>query len=173
MTSTHGWSKHLKKFFLLVFLLINLTLSTESMAGTKVGYVQLNIIMQSPQSLAIGAKIQAEFKPRNQELEKYHKLILDKEAQLERDAPTLSAKEYATKRQEIDYQKIDYERKRSKQHDDFVLRKQEELNNFQNSINAAVAAFAQAEGYDLILYNIGGYIGTHADVTDRVLKYIK
>ena len=146
---------------------------TISYAGTKVGYVQMKVIMQSQQSLNIGNKILAEFKPRNAELEKYRKQILDKEAALEKEAPNLSQREYATKRQEIDYQKIDFERKKTRQHEDFLVRKQEELNNFQNSVNAAVTSVGQSEGYDLILYNTGGYIGTRVDVTDKVLKLLK
>lgn len=144
-----------------------------SQAGTKVGYVQMKLIMQSQQSLDVGKKLMAEFKPRNAELEKYKKQITDKEAALEKDAPNLSQREYSTKRQEIDAQKIDLDRKKNRQHDDFQIRKQEELNNFQNNVNGAVASLGQSEGYDLILYNTGGYIGPRVDVTDKVLKLLK
>ena len=144
-----------------------------SQAGSKVGYVQMKVIMQSQQSIDVGKKLMAEFKPRNAELEKFRKQIQDKEAALEKDAPTMSQREYAAKRQEIDYLKIDFDRKKNRQHEDFLLRKQEELNNFQNNINAAVTALGQNEGYDLILYNTGGYIGPRVDVTDKVLKLLK
>lgn len=150
-----------------------MSLATISHAGTKVGYVQMKVIMQSPQSMDLGKKLMVEFKPRNAELEKFKKQIMDKEAALDRDAATLSQKDYAAKRQEIDYQKIDLDRKRNRQHDDFQLRKQEELNNFQNNVNAAVTSLGQSEGYDLILYNTGGYIGPRVDVTDKVLKLLK
>ena len=115
----------------------------------------------------------AEFKPRNAELEKYKKQIIEKEAALEKEAPNLSQREYVTRRQEIDYQKIDLDRKKARQHEDFVMRKQEEINNFQNSVNAAVTSVGQSEGYDLILYNTGGYIGPRVDITDKVLKLLK
>jgi outer membrane protein len=144
-----------------------------SYAGTKVGYVQMKVIMQSQQSLNVGNKLMAEFKPRNAELEKYKKQIVEKETTLEKDAPNLSQREYVTRRQEIDYQKIDLDRKKARQHEDFLMRKQEELNNFQNSVNAAVTSVGQSEGYDLILYNTGGYIGPRVDVTDKVLKLLK
>lgn len=150
-----------------------MSLASMSYAGTKVGYVQMKVIMQSQQSLNIGNKLMAEFKPRNAELEKYKKQIIEKEATLEKEAPSLSQREYATRRQEIDYQKIDLDRKKTRQHEDFVMRKQEELNNFQNSVNAAVTSVGQSEGYDLILYNTGGYIGPRADITDKVLKLLK
>jgi len=150
-----------------------MSLATMSYAGTKVGYVQMKVIMQSQQSLNIGNKLMAEFKPRNAELEKYKKQIIEKEAALEKEAPNLSQREYVTRRQEIDYQKIDLDRKKARQHEDFVMRKQEEINNFQNSVNAAVTSVGQSEGYDLILYNTGGYIGPRVDITDKVLKLLK
>jgi len=147
--------------------------ATLSHAGTKVGYVQMKVIMQSPQSLNVGKKLMAEFSPRNAEVEKFKKQIMDKEAALEKDAANLSQKEYATKRQEIDYQKIELDRKKTRQHEDFLIRKQEEINNFQNNVNAAVTSLGQSEGYDLILYNTGGYIGPRVDVTEKVLKLLK
>lgn len=150
-----------------------MSLASMSYAGTKVGYVQMKVIMQSQQSLNIGNKLMAEFKPRNAELEKYKKQIIEKEAALEKEAPNLSQREYVTRRQEIDYQKIDLDRKKARQHEDFVMRKQEEINNFQNSVNAAVTSVGQSEGYDLILYNTGGYIGPRVDITDKVLKLLK
>ena len=137
-----------------------MSLASMSYAGTKVGYVQMKVIMQSQQSLNIGNKLMAEFKPRNAELEKYKKQIIEKEAALEKEAPNLS-------------QKIDLDRKKARQHEDFVMRKQEEINNFQNSVNAAVTSVGQSEGYDLILYNTGGYIGPRVDITDKVLKLLK
>ncbi len=144
-----------------------------SQAGSKVGYVQMKIVMQSQQSLDVGKKLMAEFKPRNAELEKFRKQIQDKEAALEKDSVNLSQRDLAAKRQEIEYLKIDFDRKKNRQHEDFQLRKQEELNNFQNNVNAAVTSLGQSEGYDLILYNTGGYIGAKVDVTDKVLKLIK
>ena len=85
----------------------------------------------------------------------------------------MAQKDLVAKRQELDRQKIDLDRKKTKQHEDFEIRKQEELNNFQNNVNAAVTSIGQSEGYDLILYNTGGYIGPRADITDKVLKALK
>ena len=104
---------------------------------------------------------------------KYNIDIREKEAVLEKDAANLSQRDLLAKRQEIEYLKIDFDRKKNRQHEDFLLRKQEELNNFQNNVNSAVTSLGQSEGYDLILYNTGGYIGAKVDVTDKVLKILK
>lgn len=133
----------------------------------------MKVVMQSSQSIDVGKRLMIEFKPRNAELEKFRKQIQEKEASLEKDAASLSQRDLISKRQEIEYLKIDFDRKKNRQHEDFLLRKQEELNNFQNNVNAAVTSLGQSEGYDLILYNTGGYIGPKVDVTDKVLKLLK
>jgi len=163
----------LKALVHILFGLALILFAMISQAGSKVGYVQMKLVMQSQQSLDVGKKLMAEFKPRNAELEKFRKQIQDKEAALEKDSINLSQRDLAAKRQEIEYLKIDFDRKKNRQHEDFQLRKQEELNNFQNNVNAAVTSLGQSEGYDLILYNTGGYIGAKVDVTDKVLKLIK
>lgn len=148
-------------------------LSQNNAMATKVGYVHMKTVMQSQQSLDIGKKLLAEFKPKNDQLEKIKKQLIDRETALEKESASLSQKDYAAKRQELDRQKIDWERKKTKQHEDFELRKQEELNNFQNNVNDAVTSIGQSENYDLILYNTGGYIGSRVDITDKVLKVLK
>ena len=157
----------------ILFALALISFTVISQAGSKVGYVQMKLVMQSQQSLDVGKKLMAEFKPRNAELEKFRKQIQDKEAALEKDSGNLSQRDLVAKRQEIEYLKIDFDRKKNRQHEDFQQRKQEELNNFQNNVNAAVNSLGQSEGYDLILYNTGGYVGAKVDVTDKVLKLIK
>jgi outer membrane protein len=163
----------LKALVHILFALALISFTVISQAGSKVGYVQMKLVMQSQQSLDVGKKLMAEFKPRNAELEKFRKQIQDKEAALEKDSGNLSQRDLVAKRQEIEYLKIDFDRKKNRQHEDFQQRKQEELNNFQNNVNAAVNSLGQSEGYDLILYNTGGYVGAKVDVTDKVLKLIK
>ncbi len=163
----------LKVFGHYLFALCLLSFALTSQAGSKVGYVQMKVIMQSPQSINVGKKLMAEFTPRNAELEKFRKQIQDKEVAFNKEAANLSQKDLLTKRQEIEYLKIDFDRKKNRQHEDFQIRKQEELNAFQNNVNVAVTTLGQTEDYDLILYNTGGYIGPKVDVTDKVLKLLK
>ena len=157
----------------LLFAVYLLLFAIISHAGSKVGYIQMKVVMQSAQSIDVGKRLMVEFKPRNAELEKFIKQIQEKEASFEKDAASLSQRDLIAKRQEIEYLKIDFDRKKNRQHEDFLLRKQEELNNFQNNVNAAVTTLGQNEGFDLILYNTGGYIGPKVDVTDKVLKLLK
>lgn len=163
----------MKVFGHFLFALCLLSFALISQAGSKVGYVQMKAIMQSPQSINVGKKLMAEFTPRNAELEKFRKQIQDKEVAFNKEAASLSRRDLLTKHQEIEYLKIDFDRKKNRQHEDFQIRKQEELNTFQNNVNLAVTTLGQTEDYDLILYNTGGYIGPKVDVTDKVLKLLK
>ncbi len=150
-----------------------LSVSLSAFAQPKVGYVQMKSIMQSQQMLDIGKKLQGEFKPRNAELEKLDKQLSEKEIALDKEAAGLSPTVLQNKRRDLQRQRLDLDRRRTKQHEDFELRKREEINNFQNSINQTINSIGEKEGYDLILYNTGAYIGPKVDITDKVLKQTK
>lgn len=150
-----------------------LLFSLNAAAETKIGYVQINNIMQSPASLEIGKKLQNEFTTRNAELNRQKKLVEDKAAALEKNSLTMSEAERRTKNQEISNQRIDLQRKERELAEDFEMRKNEEKAKLQDRVNKAVNAVAAAEGYDLILYGNAAYAGKKADITDKVIKAIK
>lgn len=157
-----------------LILAANLALiATSAVADVKIGYVSVDKLMQSPQSLDSGKKLQKEFTPRNTDLQSYKKKIADKEAALEKDSATLSESAQRTRTQELNNLKIDFERKQRELHEDFEIRKKEEQSSLQNRINQAVNTVSVAEGYDLVLYGTGAYVGKKVDITDKVLKAIK
>ena len=96
----------MRVFTQILFAIYLLSFTLITCAGNKVGYVQMKVIMQSQQSLDVGKKLMAEFKPRNAELEKFAKQVQDKQTTFEKDAPNLSQKDYAIKLKEVEYLKI-------------------------------------------------------------------
>lgn len=160
---------------LLRFSLIAVLLSfaTHAVAETKIGYVQIQNIMQSPASLEVGKKLQTEFSARNAELNRLKKQVDDKAAALDKNALTLSETDRRAKNQEISNQRIDLQRKERELAEDFEMRKNEEKAKLQDRVNKAVNAVAVAEGYDLVLYGNAAYAGKKADITDKVIKAIK
>jgi outer membrane protein len=150
-----------------------LFVTASAVAETKMGYVQIERLMQSPQSLESGQKLQTEFSPRNAELERLKKQIDDKEAALNKDSPTMSENDRRTKSQDLSNLKIDFQRKQRELSEDFNLRKNEELSNLQDRINKAVTSVSQAEGYDLVFYGNAAYAGKKVDITDKVIKALK
>jgi outer membrane protein len=147
--------------------------AANAVADLLVGYVQVDKIMQqSPRTLAIGRKLQKEFSARNAVLERMDKQLKDQQDALEKNAATMSDNDRLAAYRNLSNQKLDLERKRREQHEDFVLRKNEELSNLQDQINKAVVSIAETEGYDLVLYDIGVYVGKKVDITDKVIKQL-
>lgn len=144
--------------------------ATIASAEVKMGYVQLNKIMQSPQSLDTGKKLQSEFSPRNAELNRLKKQLDDKQAALDKDSAKLSELERRSKAKELSDLQVDFQRKQRELSEDFNLRESELKANLQDRINKAVTAVSTAEGYDLVLYNNAAYAGKKVDITDKVLK---
>jgi outer membrane protein len=140
-------------------------------ADLKIGYVQVDKILQeAPQTAESGKKLEKEFSPRTQELERMQKQIRDLEGALEKNSLTLSETERRNKERDISNLKIEFQRKQRELREDVNLRKNEELGSLQDRINKAVTAVAEAEGYDLVVYSGVAYASKKVDITDKVLK---
>lgn len=147
--------------------------SADVAADLLVGYVRVDVIMeQSPRVIAIGRKLQKEFTARNAELDRMDKQLNEQQATLEKNASTMSENDRIANFRNLSNLKLDLERKRREQHEDFITRKNEELSNFQDLVNKAVKSVAEAEGYDLVLYDTGIYVGKRVDITDKVIKFL-
>lgn len=158
------------QFMLAVSLLF---VAASAVAETKIGYVKIETIMQSPQSLATGNKLQAEFGPRKTELERLGKELQDKEAALTKSLPTMSETDRRNKSQAFNDLKIDFQRKQRELGEDYNLRKNEEMGKLQDRINKAVNSVSIAEGYDLVVYGNAAYASKKADITDKIIKALK
>lgn len=140
-------------------------------AELKVGYVQVERILQeAPQTAESGKKLEKEFAPRTQELDRLQKQIKDIEAALDKDSLTLSETDRKNKERDVANLKIDFQRKQRELREDVNLRKNEELGALQDRINKAVTSVSEAEGYDLVVYGGVAYASKKIDITDKVLK---
>lgn len=165
----------MKKLYCLLLLLIAVPSLAAPTAATapKIGYVQLDMLMQSPASLEVGKKLQQEFSPRNTELQRLKKQIDDKEAAYDKEVVTMTPTVRQTRTKEISQLKLDFQQRQREIAEDFELRKREERAKLQDRINKAVTAVSQAEGYDLVVYGNAAYAGKKVDITDKVIKAIK
>lgn len=140
-------------------------------ADLKVGYVQVDKILQeAPQTAESGKKLEKEFNPRTQELDRMQKQIKDLQAALDKDSLTLSESAKRDKERDLSNVKIEFQRKQRELREDVNLRKNEELGLLQDRINKAVTAVSEAEGYDLVIYGGVAYASKKVDITDKVLK---
>ncbi len=140
-------------------------------ADLKIGYVQVDKILQeAPQTAESSKKLEKEFAPRSQELERMQKQIKDIETALDKDALTMSETDRKNKERDASNLKIDFQRKQRELREDINLRKNEELAALQDRINKAVTSVSEAEGYDLVVYGGVAYANKKIDITDKVLK---
>ncbi|NOT67644.1 MAG: OmpH family outer membrane protein [Methylophilaceae bacterium] len=158
----------LKNLFALSLLSLAMNVGA---AELKVGYVQVDkILRDAPQTTESGKKLEKEFTPRKNELDRLQKQIKDTEAVLEKDGLTLSEVERRNKERDAANLKIEFQRKQRELSEDVNMRKNEELGALQDRINKAVTAVSEAEGYDLVVYGGVAYASKKVDITDKVLK---
>lgn len=161
-------NKLLKSMLALVLLTSAFSVAA---ADLKVGYVQVDKILQeAPQTAESGKKLEKEFNPRTQELDRMQKQIKDLQAALDKDSLTLSESAKRDKERDLSNVKIEFQRKQRELREDVNLRKNEELGLLQDRINKAVTAVSEAEGYDLVIYGGVAYASKKVDITDKVLK---
>ncbi len=150
--------------------LVSFALNGQS-AELKVGYVQVDKILQeAPQTAESGKKLEREFSPRSQELDRMAKQIKDLESSLDKDGLTISESERRNKERDVQNIKIEFQRKQRELREDINLRKNEELGALQDRVNKAVQSVSEAEGYDLVVYSGVAYASKKIDITDKVLK---
>lgn len=142
-------------------------------AELKVGYVQVDKILQeAPQTAESGKKLEREFSPRSQELDRMAKQIKDLESSLDKDGLTISEADRRSKERDVQNIKTEFQRKQRELREDINLRKNEELGSLQDRINKAVQSVAKAESYDLVMYSGVAYATDKIDITDKVLKLL-
>lgn len=142
-------------------------------AELKVGYVQVDKILQeAPQTAESGKKLEREFSPRSQELDRMAKQIKDLETALDKDGLTITEADRRSKERDIQNIKTEFQRKQRELREDINLRKNEELGSLQDRINKAVQSVAKAENYDLVMYSGVAYAADKIDITDKVLKLL-
>jgi outer membrane protein len=161
-------SKLLKGLLISSLILSSYTLNA---AELKIGYVQVEKILQdAPQTTESSKKLEKEFAPRSQELEKMQKQIRDLETALDKDSLTMSETDRKNKERDVSNIKIEFQRKQRELREDVTLRKNEELAALQDRINKAVTAVSETEGFDLVVYSGVAYASKKIDITDKVLK---
>jgi outer membrane protein len=162
----------LNKLLTALLLIGSFGIATAAQAAElKVGYVQVDKILQeAPQTAESGKKLEKEFGPRTQELDRMQKQIKDIESSLDKDSLTMSETERRNKERDISNLKIEFQRKQRELREDVNLRKNEELGSLQDRINKAVTSVSEAEGYDLVIYGGVAYASKKVDITDKVLK---
>ena len=136
----------------------------------KIGIVNLDRIFREANSAkSAQAKLEQEFGKREKDLNDVATQLKTLSDKYEREAPTLSETQRATRQKQLVEQDRDFQRKRREFQEDLNARKNEELQQVIERANRVVKVLAEAEKYDLIVQE-AVYVNPKHDITDKVLR---
>ncbi|MFM2036009.1 MAG: hypothetical protein RL459_1274 [Pseudomonadota bacterium] len=138
----------------------------------RVGFVNTDRIFKEASSAKVAqTKLEQEFSKREKDLVDQGAAIKTAADKLEREAPTLSEAQRATRQKQLVDQDREFQRRRREFQEDLNARKSEELQQVLERANRVVKQVAEAEKFDLILQD-AVYINPKHDITDKVLKVL-
>lgn len=139
---------------------------------SKIGYINTQrITAESGPAKAAQAKLEQEFSKRQKELADQQASLKTFSEKFERDAPTLSETQRATRQKEYAELGRDFQRKQREFQEDLNGRRNEELQQVLDKATKAVKQVAEAEKYDLVIQEVV-YTNNKHDITDKVLKIL-
>ncbi len=140
-------------------------------AEVKIGFVNIQrLAMESPQAKAANDAIQAEFTARWKTLQDQEAMLQARQDKLTKDAATMTEIQRSAADKELRDGVRDLQAKRSAFEDDLNARKQDENAKISRVLDEEVAAFAKAQGYDLIVGDGVLYASATVDVTGAILQ---
>jgi outer membrane protein len=138
----------------------------------RIGFVSTDrIFKEAGTAKAAQAKLEQEFAKREKELVEQGTSMKSMVDKLEREAPTLSESQKASRQRQLVDLDREFQRKRREFQEDLNARKNEELQQVLERANKVVKQLAESEKYDLILQE-AVYVNPKHDITDKVLKIL-
>ena len=155
----------------LTCLILALTFSHSVRAqGSKIGFVNTErILRDSAPAKAAQTKIEAEFKKREEEIQRLGNSLRTAAQNFEKDAPVLSESDRNKRQRELANIDADLQRKRRELQEDFNRRRNEEFATIIERANAAIKRIAEKDDYDMILQD-AVTVNPRADITDKVIQ---
>ncbi|RME15504.1 MAG: OmpH family outer membrane protein [Bdellovibrio sp.] len=160
-----------KQNFLIV--LCGLLISSLALANVKIGYVDMQKVIQSTKAgKAARKKLEAEFKKRKKELEKKQKDIQRMGKDFEKKRLALSDDVKLKKQQELQQEMLKYQELVGKSQMEIQKKERELTLPIVKKARKIIQEIAKKEGYTMILEKGQGVLWGQKDVdlTDRVIK---
>ena len=141
-----------------------------SAAELRIGFVNTDrIFKEAATAKAAQSKLEQEFSRRERDVEGLGAQLKSASEKLEKDAPTLSDSQRATRQRQLVELDRDFQRKRREFQEDLAQRKNEELQLVLERANRVIKQVAESEKYDLIMQE-AVYVNPKLDITDKVLN---
>jgi outer membrane protein len=151
-------------------LALMLAIAGAEAADMKIGFVDVERIRrESAPAEAASKKLEKEFAPRAQDLQRREAQIKSLQGSLEKEAVTMAESERRGKEQELQRMTVDFQRIQREYREDLNLRRNQELATLFERADKVIKQIAEAEQFDLIVQE-AVFRSPRIDVTDRVLK---
>lgn len=139
-------------------------------AELKIGFIDAERINRESAPAELASKrLEKEFAPRAQELQRRESQIKTLQGQLEKEAMTMSESDRRAKESELQRQSLDFQRLQREYREDLNLRRNQELQALFERANRVIKQIAESEKFDLIIQE-AVYRSPRIDITERVLK---
>lgn len=139
-------------------------------ADVKIGFVDVERIRrESAPAEAASRKLEKEFAPRAQEMQRREAQIKSMQGSFEKEAMTMAESERRAKEQELTRMTVDFQRLQREYREDLNLRRNQELASLFEQADKVIKKIAEAEQFDLIVQE-AVFRSSRIDITDRVIK---
>ncbi|MSQ56043.1 MAG: OmpH family outer membrane protein [Limnohabitans sp.] len=158
--------------YFITFLLAGFVLGASFAQDFRIGFISTDrIFREANTAKAAQTRLEQEFSKREKEIVDMGNTLKNNSEKFERDAPTLSETQRATRQRQLSDLDRDLQRKRREFQEDLNARKNEEFQIVLERANRIVKQVAESEKYDLIIQE-AVWINPKHDITDKVIKTI-
>jgi outer membrane protein len=140
----------------------------------KFGFVHTErILRDSVPAVRAQKKIEAEFQKRDRELAGIAEQLKRMQAELDKDAMTMSESQRRTREREFGDLNREFQRKQREFREDLNQRRNEELAQVVEQANRVIRLIAEQEKFDIIFQEMPAYVSPRIDITDKVIKALE
>jgi outer membrane protein len=140
----------------------------------KFGFVHTErILRDSVPAMRAQKKIEAEFQKRDRELAGIADQLKRMQAELDKDAVTMSESQRRGKEREFGDLNREFQRKQREFREDLNQRRNEELAQVVEQANRVIRQIAEQEKFDIIFQEMPAYVSPRIDITDKVIKALE
>lgn len=162
---------NLKKLILIFLLIVPVVAFS---APIKIAYVNaVKVIEDAPQAKRALAKLEAEFRPRDEKILKTTANIKKLEDKLNKEAMAMKASDRKTIEKKLLILKRNLKRESQEFREDYNLRRNEELASLQKLVYRVIVDIAKKGKYDLVVHEATIYASKKIDITGKVLKKLQ
>src|ERR1700723_3034175 len=147
--------------------------SSQASAEVKMGVVNFQkLLEEAPQTKAAMQALENEFAPRRRELLTMQNDLKAKDEKLQKEGAVMAEADRAKAEKTLRDQQREFSRKAGEFQDDASTRRKEEIGKVQRYLVTEIQAYANAQGFDLVLGDGVFFAKPTFDVTANVLAVL-